>query len=112
MTSVFKTCPKCRYVWKRRDDFLRDAGVSLGGYQVNFESLKEGFFLFNHSCKTTFSVEVAEFVDLYDGPVFSEKATGTDTCPGYCLNRSTLSPCPAVCECAFVREIMQLLMSK
>jgi len=112
MASIFKTCPNCGYIWPNRDDFLQDARVTIVGYQVNFESLKEGFFLFNHSCKTTLAIEVVSFVDLYDGPVFSEKATGTDTCPGHCLNKSTLSPCPAICECAFVREIIQIFKNR
>ena len=87
---------------------MQDDGISILGYQVHFESLEEGLFLFNHSCKGTLSVSVAAFKDLYDGPVFEIRATGTGDCPGHCLHEDELSPCPAICECAFVREIIQL----
>jgi len=107
--NQFKICPKCDYVWKNRDDFLCDNTVSIIGYQVNFKNLTSGLFLFNHSCNGTFSLKVSAFEDLYSGPIFQERATGSDDCPEYCLHKSTLDPCPATCECAFAREIIQLL---
>ncbi len=105
----FNVCPNCSFIWQNRDQFLGDPGVEIIGYQVQFENLTAGLFLFNHSCKTTFSLEVGVFRDLYSGPVFEERATGSDTCPGHCLHQNTLDPCPAACECAFVREIITLL---
>ena len=106
----FKRCTCCpNKEWRTRDDFLSDPDIVLIGYQTNFEELKAGFFLFNHSCHTTLSVKVELFLDLYDGPVFRERATGGPDCLGYCLHRSALMPCPAQCECAFVREILQIV---
>lgn len=32
-----------------------------------------------------------------------------DDCPGYCLHADELAPCPASCECAFVRDVLQLV---
>ncbi len=108
----FKVCPNCEYIWNTRDDFMNDPEVSIIGYQVNFNVLKAGLFLFNHSCKGTFAIEVKPFADLYDGPIFSERATGTDDCPGYCLRKENLDLCPAKCECAFVRHIIQLFKTQ
>jgi hypothetical protein len=108
--APFKRCTCAGAVpWRTRDDFLSDPGVVLIGYQANFEELKAGFFLFNHSCHTTLSVKVDQFLDLYDGPVFRERATNGPACQGFCLHRGALNPCPAHCECAFVREILQIL---
>ncbi len=103
----FKKCTSCGEEWQSQTEFLADPNVTLLGLQVNFEDLLEGLILFNHSCKTTFSVEVSRFEDLYNGPKYAERATGTDDCPGYCLNERELQPCPAKCSCSFVREILQ-----
>ena len=109
MSANFKTCPKCGFAWPTREGFLNDPDLELIGYQVNFEELTLGYFLFNHSCKDTLSVPANAFWDFYKGHVFIDRATGSDQCPGYCLHQDVLDPCPAQCECAFVREIIQII---
>ena len=104
---MFKICPKCSEIWNSRSDFLADTTLELIGYQSHFKLLTLGLLLFNHSCGTTLSIFADEFKDLYDGPTFKDRLTGTKTCPGYCLNTSELRPCPNQCECAYVREIVQ-----
>lgn len=108
----FKQCPLCGLEWPTRNRFLEDPDIELVGYQVNFVELLAGFFLFNHSCGTTLAVLTEAFEDLYAGPVFSERATGTEECPEHCIHEDDLSPCPAQCECAFVREIMQAVKDR
>ena len=108
-STTFKKCTACGFEWGSRDDFLRDANTELIGYQVNFEELTAGFFLFNHSCKGTLSIQTGDFNDLYDGPIFTARATGSEECPSYCLHQEELRPCPAECECAYVREIIQVI---
>ena len=88
---------------------MADPALCIIGYQVDFERLAEGLFLFNHSCGTTLTVRAGGFRDLYEGPVFSERLTGTAQCPEFCLHRSKLNPCPAKCECAYIREIIQAI---
>ena len=105
----FRTCSNCGVAWETREAFLGDPGISLVGYQVYFERLLEGHFMFNHTCRTTLALPAGRFRDLYDGPVFFEENTGSDTCPGYCLYSRELRPCPEKCECAFVREIVQIV---
>ena len=109
MSANFKTCSKCGFAWPTREAFLDDPDLELIGYQVNFEELALGYFLFNHSCKDTLSLPAGDFMNLYKGHVFKERATGSDQCPGYCLHQDVLDPCPAHCECAFVREILQII---
>ncbi|OGR15393.1 MAG: hypothetical protein A2277_03910 [Desulfobacterales bacterium RIFOXYA12_FULL_46_15] len=106
---VFKKCINCGKTWPDRDSFLDDPEIFLIGYQANFKYLKLGGLLFNHSCRTTLALPADLFIDLYDGPVFSERVTGSDACPGYCLSKTSLSPCSAQCECAFIREILQII---
>ncbi|MEA2012005.1 MAG: hypothetical protein U9O87_02815 [Verrucomicrobiota bacterium] len=103
----FKICPSCKYVWENREDFLNDNNLSITGYQVHFEELTTGLFLFNHSCGTTLAIEASAFFDMYDGIIFKERMTGKDNCPQYCLTKDNLKPCKEKCECAFVREILQ-----
>ena len=108
-TNDFKTCTMCEQIWKTRDDFVNDPDIDIVGYQVNFKELTTGLFLFNHSCGTTMAIPVKYFDDLYKGPVFSDRKTGSNQCPGHCLYGQDLEPCAAKCECAYVREIIQRL---
>ncbi len=109
---MFKQCPLCKQQWNSRDDFLNDSSLAVHGYQVNFNHLKEGLFLFNHSCGTTLAIPAGEFADLYNGPMFTEHREFTDSCPNYCLSESDLRPCPAACECAYVRDVIDLISKK
>lgn len=110
-STSFKTCSRCRFVWAGRTSFLSDPALHLVGYQVHFEEHTAGLFLFNHSCGTTLSVQAGEFQDLYDGPMFTERLTGTEECQGFCLHEDDLSPCFAKCECAYVREVLQVILN-
>jgi hypothetical protein len=81
---------------------------------ANFDALKLGLLLFNHvyeRCKTTLALEAGEFIDLYKKEIFQTRMTGTKECPGYCLYKENLQPCPANCECAYIREVIQIIRS-
>jgi hypothetical protein len=106
---MFKRCPNCDYQWQERRQFLEDPGLRLLGYQVNYKKLTAGIFLFNHACRGTLAIAATDFSDLYDGPVFETCATGSALCPGHCLHEDDLEPCPAECECAFVRQILHIV---
>jgi hypothetical protein len=105
----FKKCPNCGLIWDSRDSFLADGNLVIIGYQANYKELSTGLFYFNHSCEGTLAIQAYLFGDLYDGPIFSSRATNGDDCPGYCLYRGELQSCPAECECAYVRQIIQLI---
>ena len=108
--NEFKKCPLCSYRWRSRKDFLEDAKTEMIGYQVNFDNLRLGFLLFNHlDCGTTFGIPAGVFKDLCNGPIYSERLIDTEECPEYCVHEKQLDPCPAKCECAYVREIMQTI---
>ncbi len=109
MSEIFKSCSCCGKIWPEREAFLNDTTKRLVGYQVDFASLDLGYILFNCECNSTLAIEAGEFRDLYSGEVFVEKKTGSEECPGYCLHKQELRPCPARCECAYVREILQIL---
>ena len=106
---MFKRCPACGHAWSVRNDFLSDPGLRVIGYQVNFGSLEAGVFLFNHTCKGTLAIHAHEFKDLSCGPMYKERATGGEECQGHCLHEDDLGPCPARCECAYVRDILQIV---
>jgi hypothetical protein len=108
-SEFFKKCPNCDFEWDSRESFLKDANISIIGYQAHFEELTLGLLLFNHSCKTTLAIRAGAFRDLYDGPVFAKRATGSEACRGYCLNRYELQQCDVQCECAYVRKIIQIV---
>jgi hypothetical protein len=107
--EVFKECPACGTVWVTREDLLADPDVYIIGYQTHFEDLVLGLFLFNHSCNGTFSIPAGEFTDMYKGPAFDKNLAGTEGCPGHCLHKKNLESCPMQCECAYIRETVQLL---
>ncbi len=107
----FKKCSKCGFVWAQRASFLSDPSLHMIGYQVNFDELMAGMFLFNHDCGTSLAISADDFRDLYDGPMFTERLNGTKECGDHCLHESDLQPCPAQCECAYVREIVQMILN-
>jgi hypothetical protein len=108
--QTFKKCSCCEIPWFTRDEFLNDGNLKIIGYQANFSRLELGYFLYNHlTCQSTIAIPAALFKDLYEGPIFSERLTGSEPCPGYCLDKEILEPCVARCECAYVREILQIL---
>jgi len=112
MNDKFKKCPKCGTVWHERQSFLDDHEVQVIGYQVDFDDLELGLFYFNHDrsdCRTTLAVHAKFFTDLYNGEIFHERLTGTAACPGHCLYHEDLEPCPLHCECAYVRETLQII---
>ena len=106
---MFKICKTCKTEWDCRNSFLMDSNIELVGYQVEFEELTLGLLLFNHTCGTTLSIYAKEFTDLYNGPVFEYRAVGGVDCPGYCLRPDSIEPCPVQCECAYIREVLQLI---
>lgn len=106
---VLKKCPNCGYEWTDLKHLLDDPDVEVIGYQVNFIRLSAGYFMFNHVCKGTFTVPADRFKTLYNGPVYSGRATGSKACPGYCLHKEDMRPCPVQCECAYVREILNTI---
>jgi hypothetical protein len=107
--KMFKQCNKCAFQWATRDEFLSDKTIEVVGYQVFFEDLELGLFLFNHSCHTTIAIEADLILDLYDGPIYLERKPGNRKCPGRCLNQNIVSPCSKECRCAFISEIMQII---
>jgi len=106
---AFKACPQCGKTWENRGDFLADPEIETEGYEVNFEDLISGSFHFRHSCGGLIRFPVGTFRDLYAGPIFQECAAGSRECPEYCLRRNNLGPCPTRCECAYVRDILQII---
>lgn len=109
MADHFKVCNNCDTIWENRESFLNDPDIELIGYQVNFVNLKLGYFLFNHNCKSTLAIHAGEFTDLYNGPIFKERHVGDEQCKGLCLHKSNLRACPVHCECAYVREVLQIV---
>ncbi|OGV53649.1 MAG: hypothetical protein A2X49_06250 [Lentisphaerae bacterium GWF2_52_8] len=107
----FRQCSCCKHEWASLDDFLSDPAIKLVGYQVNFGELELGFFLFNHCCKSTISMQVKVFSQLYGHPRFKNRLTGSSSCGGVCLKMDELGRCPNECECAYVREVMQIVQS-
>jgi hypothetical protein len=108
--NVFKKCSCCTAPWFTRDDFLHDDQIELIGYQANFSHLELGYLLFNHlSCESTIAIHAGLFKDLYAGPIFGQRLTGTDACQGFCIDTEALEPCVEQCECAYVRDILQII---
>ena len=107
--EIFKKCNLCNFRWRSRESFLSDPNIKVVGYQPYFKELTVGYFLFTHSCGTSLALKAGAFSDLYSGPIFEINMQGGDECPGFCLNQHELRPCPVECECAYVREILQII---
>ena len=110
--KIFKKCPMCSTEWKTRDEFLDDQSLKLNGYLADFEKLEWGLFYFTHTiegCFSTMALEAKDFSTLYSGKKYTERRTGEEECPGYCLDKEQLNRCNAFCECAFNREVIQII---
>lgn len=108
---VFKECTMCHKSWRNREAFLSDPEIRVVGYQPNFLHLAAGLFLFNHirtGCGTTVALPAGQFTDLYRGPIFEVPREAVKKCPEFCMEDSSLEPCPERCECAYVREVLQI----
>jgi len=108
--NIFKTCTMCKKQWKDREGFLNDPLLETIGYQADIEDLEYGLFLFNHNeknCGSTIAIRVHKFKDLYNGPVYSQCLLGSEECHELCLHKNNLEPCPAKCECSYVRDLLQ-----
>ena len=108
-THAFKSCSNCEFQWKSLEAFIEDPKIQVVGYMPTFDDLLKGLFLFNHHCGTTLDCQVGLFRHLYDGPVYRTCKRGQAECPRHCLNQSELSPCPVHCNCAYVRETLQII---
>ena len=106
---MFKQCSQCKETWSSCNEFLSDPSLTLVGYQVSFDELESGLFIFNHSCKTSLGIPVRAFTHLHDSPIFKEKPLGTGGCPESCLQPYNLDPCPVRCECVYMREVLQII---
>lgn len=115
LSKPFKTCPTCFETWSTRDGFISDVHLELNGYQADLDELDQGLFYFTHykpNCGTTMTIEVRDFKSLYSGEICSERKTDSKECPRYCFNKEQLDKCDVSCECAFVREIIQIIKNR
>jgi len=106
---LFKKC-SCGIQWRTREQFLSDPHIELTGYMADFEKLRLDLVLFLHSkknCCTTLSIYANQVKDLYHGPIFRKKLTGSKQCPGICLREEILAACPQQCECAWVTVVLE-----
>jgi hypothetical protein len=113
--TLFKECSMCKQIWQNRETFLDDIAIELNGYSADFEEMGNGLFFFTHKipgCKSTMAVQAKEFFDLYTGKKYNENKRGGEECPRFCLERENLKRCPVFCEHAFVREILQAIITK
>ena len=49
MQQPFQTCTRCGASWQTRDRFLRDPGLEIIEYRVNFDDITAGRFAFRHA---------------------------------------------------------------
>jgi hypothetical protein len=105
----------CGEMWKTRDEFLKDRSLELNGYGADFRELGNGLFYFTHKvqdCSTTMALKAREFLNLYTGEKYPDRKMGSDECPRLCLDKNALDRCPVFCECAFVRELIQIIKAR
>lgn len=113
--KIFKRCTSCFSEWKTREEFLNDASLELNGYRVNYQELERGLFFFTHKkagCCSSMALEAREFLDLFGGPRYAERKTHGEKCPRYCDDEKQPNRCDALCECAFVREVIDIIRNR
>ena len=113
--KYFKICSMCSTKWVTRDDFINDPLLHINGYQAHFERLGRSLFYFTHEkegCFSTIAIKADEFISLYSGKKYKERRTGTEDCPKFCFEKEQLNRCDAFCECAFNREVIEIIKAR
>lgn len=118
----FKTCPLCSTSWYTIDDFIRDSEIEVIGYQPHPEKTGAGLFIFGHRhCNSSISVQLEALSDLQVcltqdadsvyiiGPDMIQEENSTEVCYTNCLRKTDSSNGNKRCECAYVREVIQLI---
>jgi len=111
----FKTCPRCSFSWDSRKAFLADPKLELKRYKADLKAPQYGMFFFTHqtaSCSSTITMLVNDFRSLYPGKISPKNKAFSEDCPGYCLEETQLARCDVSCQCAFARDIVQILLGK
>jgi hypothetical protein len=105
----------CSTKWETLENFLDDKSLEINAYQADFENLEMSIFFFTHkkdNCFSTLAIEAEKFISLYSGRKYAGRRTGEKECPKYCLDIDQLNRCDAFCECAFNREIIQMIKER
>jgi hypothetical protein len=113
--KYFKICSMCFTKWETRDDFIDDPLLYINGYQAHFERLEGSLFYFTHQkedCYSTIAIKAEEFLSLYSGKKYKERRTNNEDCPQYCFEKVQLDRCDAFCECAFNREVIEIIKTR
>jgi len=109
VAGAFKECASCGTTWTDLNDFLEDPAIRVVGYQAHFEILEAGLLLFNHNCGNTLALYLTQVAGLYGGMIFRRCRRDAGSAPEFCLYDEVLRPCPVLCECAFVDEILRII---
>lgn len=112
-SAPFKQCTLCGAVWQDLSDLVLDPEVEVHGYQAHFTDPGQGLVMVTHhaeGCGTTLAIRAYKLRDLYDGPAFEERLTGTAACEALCLDSNLLTTCSADCDMAWMREAIQWLL--
>jgi len=113
--QYFKVCSMCSTKWETRDDFINDPLLFINGYMAHFERLEQSLFCFTHQkegCFSTIAIKAEGFLSLYSGKKYKERRTNKEDCPSYCFEKERLDRCDTLCECAFNREIIEIIKTK
>lgn len=110
--TSFRTCSKCGFEWKSRQQFINDSEIVIIGYQANHVDLVPGFFYFNHSCKGTLTIRANAFEDLYDGPIYENNRKESELYHDYCLRQKGSRHFLFKCECVYVKQIIRIFEEK
>ena len=100
----------CNHIWHNRKQFLSDKKIVITGYMANPTDLELGIFTFNHLvCQGTLSIRAGYFLDLYEQEIYNKSQYGSPVCLGKCQAPDNLDSCPVECECAYVRQVIQII---
>lgn len=110
--KIIKHCPCCSAPFTAKEILDSNAVIPIG-MMVDFDDPKLAFYYFNHNtntCKSTFTIPVAEF-DAYINPDKNLKIqTNKNGCGGYCLEVEDESTCYNNCRWAQYRLFIAKLM--
>lgn len=86
---------------------MSDRSLSIIGFQNFFNHLRDGVFLFNHTCGTTLALDGDLLFARYSGTIYlNRKRQKSRDCPGICTTSNIHAPCSDQCWCSIINRII------
>lgn len=108
----FARCGACTHAWRTWEEFVRDPGTRLLGFQGILRVPDANLLVFEHRCGSTVSVLTSRLHHLLPDHPGADwpSLRATIECPGHCLSLADLEACDRPCTNARDRALIRIVL--